>query len=107
MMGFPVQEIFSGLSTGAVTYDVYDNTNAAVVSGCNAMSADSTGKITVTITPTTTGRIEYLLRNETNSDATLVTFYVDNMDITVYIIPIVTIMIVILVVKSITKAIRF
>lgn len=107
MMGFPVTQTFSGLSTGAVTYDVYDATNAAVVTGADAQSADSAGKLTITITQSDTGRIKYQLRNETNSDAVLLTFYIDNMDIIVYLVPIIGIMVLLIVVRSITRAVQF
>lgn len=98
MMGFPVTQTFSGLTDSSYTIEV-DDVDAGLT-----IVPDSQDQYSVTLQPPSTGLVKYELINSTSN--VVLTWYVDNQDFLIYIVPILSFMVAIVVIKAIVKSIR-
>ncbi len=101
--GFPVTQSFTGL-TASTSYTIHCSTNGN--SSEAVFTSDSAGAATVTLTPPSTEINTYTLRLTAGSNVVL-TWNVDNLNIMIYLLPLVTLMILFGVIGAITKAVKF
>jgi len=101
-MGFPVTQSFTGL-TASTEYRISCTTdgNSSVT-----FTSDSDGKATVTQTPPDTGANTYELRLSAGSSS-LASWTVENMDIMIYILPLMSLMIIFGILGAVVKMLKF
>ena len=101
--GFPVTQTFSGL-TASTSYEIFcttDGNSSQVV-----FTSDSDGGATVTLTPPNSGVNTYELRLDAGGNVVL-TWNVDDLDIMIYMLPMLTLMIVFALIGAISKSLKF
>lgn len=100
--GFPVTQTFKGL-TASTAYDVRCTSDG---NSTIEFTSDSDGKASVTISPPDYGINTYVVCLDAGG-ADVLTFSIDNMDIMIYLLPMIGLMITFAIISAVLKAVKF
>ncbi len=103
IMGFPVTQQFTGL-TASTSYTIWSTTDGNASQ--SVFTSDSDGEASVTLSPPDTGVNTYELRLTAGSNV-LATWSVENTDVMLYLVPMITLMVLVGIVGAVIKMVQF
>ena len=100
---FPVTQTITGL-TASTAYIIVCITDG---NSTTEFTSDSDGEATVTITPANSGDNTYVLEAVAGVNTPLAIWTVDNLDIMIYLLPMVGLMVTFAIIAAVLKAVKF
>ena len=101
--GFPVTQTITGLTASTAYIIVCTTDDNSTIE----FTSDSDGEATVTITPANSGDNTYVLEAVAGVNTPLAIWTVDNLDIMIYLLPMVGLMVTFAIIAAVLKAVKF